>query len=287
MTLWEKITYEYNKGHSAIRQIIMVNVSMFILTVLVGVVAKIGGFQASDFLQYFYTPSNLGTLLMQPWSIVTGIFFHAGFWHIVGNMVLLYFLGNILEDFMSYRHVWSLFLWGGLAGVLLFVLGYNLMPEFHEAAKYKKLLGASGGVTAIVVAIGIYLPRYVIRPFGLFNVELRWVALLLVFRDLYLFPVTDNTGGFFAHIGGAILGAVYILQLQGKIRLPHLGINKMKMPKMKKVAVNETKFARKTTTTTKPKPNQEEIDAILDKISQSGYDSLSNDEKNILFKASE
>ncbi|MFT7230320.1 MAG: membrane associated rhomboid family serine protease [Bacteroidia bacterium] len=285
MTAWEKIKYEYNKGGSAIRQIIIVNLGVFVFTIFVGIIAKLSGFESGELLQYFYIPSNLGVLLIRPWSIVTNIFFHSGFWHILGNMVLLYFIGRILEGFMDAKNVWKIFLYGGLAGAALFVISYNVFPIFDEVKQYKKLLGASGGVTAILVATGLYLPRYQIRPFGLFNVEMRWVALLFVFRDLYLFPVSDNTGGLFAHIGGAIFGMLFILNLQGQIEFPTFTFDSIKTKKMKAV-VDERKVQDKRVFK-KYQPNQDEIDAILDKISQSGYDSLSKTEKDILFKASE
>lgn len=282
MTTWEKIQFEFNKGNSAIRQIIMINLGAFIFTVFVGVIARLSGFAPEELLTYFYIPSNLGKLIIRPWTLLTNIFFHAGFWHLLGNMILLYFIGRILEDFMDFKKIWKIFLYGGISGAMLFVISYNIFPVFNEVVGYKKLLGASGGVTAILVATGTFLPRYQIRPFGLFNVELRWVALFFVFRDLYMFPVSDNTGGLFAHIGGAIFGLIFILNLQGKITKPNLNQTSFFWDKKR-----DERMRGPIITDKKPKPNQDEIDAILDKISQSGYDSLSKNEKDILFKASE
>lgn len=282
MTTWEKIQFEFNKGNSAIRQIIMINLGAFIFTVFVGVIARLSGFAPEELLTYFYIPSNLGKLIIRPWTLLTNIFFHAGFWHLLGNMILLYFIGRILEDFMVFKKIWKIFLYGGISGAMLFVISYNIFPVFNEVVGYKKLLGASGGVTAILVATGTFLPRYQIRPFGLFNVELRWVALFFVFRDLYMFPVSDNTGGLFAHIGGAIFGLIFILNLQGKITKPNLNQTSFFWDKKR-----DERMRGPIITDKKPKPNQDEIDAILDKISQSGYDSLSKHEKDVLFKASE
>ncbi len=282
MSIWGKIQYEYHKENSAIRQIIMINLAAFIFTIFVGVIAKLSGFLPNDLLQYFYIPSNLGKLIIRPWTILTNIFFHAGFWHLLGNMILLYFIGRILEGFTSTLNVWKIFLYGGISGALLFVFSYNFFPLFSEVVAYKKLLGASGGVTAIIVAAGAYLPRYQIRPFGLFNVELRWVALFFVFRDLYMFPVSDNTGGLFAHIGGAVFGLLFIMNLQGKLPIAPITVKKPSFFQSKKKDERHFKPFNQ-----KQKPNQEEIDAILDKISQSGYDSLSKTEKDTLFKASE
>jgi membrane associated rhomboid family serine protease len=286
--IWDTIKYEFSKGDSAVRQIIMVNIGAFLVASLLKIVAWLGGASPGALLEYFYLPSNLATLIIRPWTIVTNVFFHAGFWHILWNMVLLYFLGRILEDFLDSRKIWKIFLYGGLLGGLLFVVSYNIFPIFGDQVQQAKLLGASGGVTAIIVATGVHLPYYQIRPFGLFNVQLRWVALFFVFRDLYTMPFNENAGGLFAHLGGALFGLLYILSLQGKISWPNFG--SFAKPKMQVFNGNPDERTYKKTTVRSfdaNKPNQEEIDAILDKISQSGYDSLSDHEKEVLFKASE
>lgn len=287
MDTWEKIKYEFNKGDSAVKQIIIVNLAVFIFTILVGVVATISGFHSEDLLQYFAVPSDIGRLLMRPWSLVTNIFLHSGFWHLLSNMLLLFFLGRILEDFLNTKQLWQIFLFGGLSGVLLYVLSFNALPIFAGVVSESTLRGASGGVTAIIVATGVFLPRYQIRPFNLFNIEMRWVALIFVFRDLYSFPNMQNLGGILAHLGGALFGLLYILNLQGKMSMPNLNWNTLKPAKMRKVELDEKEIKKNKPSVSKAKPNQDEIDAILDKISQSGYDSLSKSEKEILFKASE
>lgn len=285
MTFRDRISYEYKKGNSAIRQIILINVTVFLISLFIRIFATLAEANPDAVLRYFYLPSNLGVLLIRPWTIITNIFFHAsGIWHILINMLMLYFIGRILEDFMSRQKVWTIFLGGGILGGIFFVAASNIFPIFSGAVDRSVLLGASGGVTAIIVATGFHLPHYTVRPYNLFNIEMRWLAAILVLLDLINMPGSSNLGGLFAHLGGASFGALYILYLQGKINLPEIDWGS-KRSKMKTVYYDEAKR------TPKPKrksdPDQEEIDAILDKISQSGYDSLTEEEKEILFKASE
>jgi len=286
MTTWEKIKHHYYKEGSAIHQIVIISLAAFIFSTLLILAGKLGSFNEFALLKYFYLPSDFGTILIRPWSLITNIFFHSGVRHAIGNIFTLYFIGRILEDFIGNNKVWILFLVGGLSGGLLFVLGFNLFPVFSEYRKVAILLGASGGLAAIITATGFFLPNFEVRPFGLFNIKMKNVASLIMFVML-TYPIIDNNfGGFFAHLGGAIFGMLYILHLQGKIELPTFSFNKVVPSKMKKVVVDEEKIA-KDRAHKKHQPNQEEIDAILDKISQSGYDSLSKSEKEILFKASE
>ncbi len=284
MNFFDRISYEFNKGNSAIRQIILINISIFIVTLFARIIARLMEVDSNGLFSYFYLPSNLSVLMMRPWTIVTNIFFHAsGIWHILFNMLILYFIGRILQDFMSKGKIWTIFLGGGILGGLFFVIASNVFPTFSDVVDRSVLLGASGGVTAIIVATGLHLPHYVVRPYNLFNIEMRWLALILVGLDLLNMPDSNNLGGLFAHLGGAVFGLLYILNLQGKIELPSFDLFKPK--KMKTVHYDEAK--RKTKITRKADPDQEQIDAILDKISVSGYDSLTAEEKEILFKASE
>ena len=285
MNVWEKIKSEYSKGNSAIRQIIIINLGVFIFTILLGVFARLLVFDHKEVLSYFYLPSDLGTLISRPWSLITNIFFHDsnGIGHIFWNLITLYFIGRVLEDFLPPRKIWHIFFLGGLVGGVLFVMSYNLFPAFESSVATSKLLGASGGVTALIIAAGVHLPRYQVRLFGLFGVELRWIALVLFFGGLLSFPESDNAGGLIAHIGGAIVGALYILNLQGKIEFPKFEFKPRENVKMKKVPNSSSKPKKSDSL----KPDQQEVDAILDKISSSGYDSLTKGEKDLLFKASE
>jgi membrane associated rhomboid family serine protease len=288
MTIWDKIKYQFNNGDSAVRQIIIVNLAVFIFQILVGVVATLYKFESADFLQYFFLLSDVDKLLVRPWTLITNIFFHRDFTHILVNLIVLFMIGRILEGFMSSRKFWQIFFFGGIAGSLLYVFSYNFFPIFYESNTIGELVGCSGGVTAIIAATGVYLPRYEVRLFfSKFKVELRWVALVLIFRDLYAFPDSNNLGGLLAHLGGVIFGALYILNMQDRIKFPSINLDRLRPKMSKKITYEERKTKDKPTSTKKTKPNQQAVDAILDKISQSGYDSLTKTEKEILFKASE
>ncbi|MFY0645016.1 MAG: rhomboid family intramembrane serine protease [Bacteroidia bacterium] len=288
MSFTDRIKYEYTKGNSAIRQIIMINLGVFVISLLINLFGQLMQVNPANFFSYFYLPSDLGTLVLRPWTFLTNIFFHSmsSMWHILGNMIMLYFIGRILQDFLDRSKVWTIFLGGGLVGGLFFVVMANVFPLFSDVVSRMVLLGASGGVTAIIVATGVHLPYYEVRPFGVFRIQMRWLAAILVLLDLLNMPASANFGGLFAHLGGALFGALYILNLQGRINIPSFELPSFKRSKMKTVYRDEGKRQVRANLR-KSKPDQQQIDAILDKISQSGYDSLSQEEKEILFKASD
>ena len=288
MGFFDRISYEYTKGNSAIRQIIMINLGVFVLSLLVNLFGQLMQLNPSLLFSYFYLPSDLGTLVLRPWTFITNIFFHSmsSMWHILGNMLMLYFIGRILQDFLDKSKVWTIFLGGGLLGGLFFILMANIFPLFSDMVGRMVLFGASGGVTAIIVATGVHLPFYEVRPFGVFRIQMRWLAAILVLLDLLNMPASANFGGLFAHLGGAVFGGLYILNLQGRINIPSFDLPSFKRSKMRTVHRDESKRSVRSTAN-KPSPDQQQIDDILDKISQSGYDSLSQEEKEILFKASD
>jgi len=305
MTWWDRLKYEFDKNPSPVRKLIIVNVGIFILSYLfVFVVSQFvhpnGAEQAWTLVKnFFYTPSAFAKLLIKPWTLFTYMFFHAGFRHILGNMLMLYFIGRILSDFMNNRKFYTIYFGGGVAGALLFVLIYNLIPSLAGGAAESVLLGASGGVIAIVMATAVLVPNYELFLFGAFRVKMKWIAMYLVFLDIFFFN-SGNQGGHLAHIGGAIFGALFILREQGRISFDML--KNIRNPfKPKYTILDERQFVRekkretvKTASSSKSshhrasgKPHQEEIDAILDKINESGYSSLTKEEKELLFRASD
>jgi membrane associated rhomboid family serine protease len=286
MNILDEIKYTFNKSNNAIRKIILVNVAVFLLMGIIDLIVFFSGGAGRDMiaslLQYLMLPAALQTLIVQPWSIITYMFLHDGFFHILFNMLWLFWIGNLLHEYIGNRKVYEAYFGGGVFGGLLFIICYNIFPIFEAALPHAYSLGASAGVLSVVVATATLLPNYPINLLLFGEVKLKYIALFMVIIDIISIP-QSNAGGHIAHIGGALFGFLYIKYLyQDKHLLPSWIRNLF--VKKSKVKVHY----RSTYTKAEPadKPSQEEIDLILDKISKSGYDSLSKKEKEILFKAS-
>lgn len=285
MNLLDEIKYTFNKDNNAIRKIIIANVVVFLLCIIVNVFmffAAVGQEPVATALRYFELPANLGTLLMQPWSILTYMFLHdlASPLHILFNMLWLFWIGNILHEYVGNRKVYEAYFGGGLAGAILFLLSMNVFPVFANEVHYA--YGASAGVLGVVVATATLLPNYPIRLLLLGEVKLKYIALVSVLLDI-VGITQSNAGGHIAHIGGAIFGFVYIKYLYQDTYLLPAFIRNLFTKKSKMKVHYRTTYTKGETNS---KPSQEEVDLILDKISRSGYDSLSKKEKEQLFKAS-
>jgi membrane associated rhomboid family serine protease len=232
---------------------------------------------------YLAVPSNLKSLLYKPWTLFTYMFIHADFFHILFNMLWLYWIGKILEEYLNGKKITFLYIAGGLAGAVVYITCYNLFPAFAERAVISTAVGASGAVTAIIVATATLLPNHTISLLFLGPVRLVWIAIFYFIVD-FVSLLGPNAGGSLAHIGGAIFGFLFIKSLQkgNDWSNPFEEFFKPK-PTLKVVSTNYNapQKAQKTSI-----PDQDEIDKILDKISQTGYNNLTKKEKEILFNAS-
>ncbi|RYD91251.1 MAG: rhomboid family intramembrane serine protease [Sphingobacteriales bacterium] len=282
-TLWQDIQYKMLKSHSRLSLLIGINVIVFLgINVPATIEQLMRGFGNSSILNFTYEylvlPASVPTLARHFWTPFTYMFMHAGFFHILFNMLWLYWMGQIFEEYLGNKRTIGLYLFGGLAGGLLFVAAYNLIPAFTSvnAAASATVVGASASVMAIIIATATLLPNYTIQMFLIGPVKLKWLAIFYVLID-FISIAGANPGGEIAHLGGALMGFIYIKQLQrGNDWVG--GITKMFSPKPK-LKVVSTNFSPK-----KPAgiPQEEEIDRILDKISASGYDSLSKQERESL-----
>ena len=270
-------------------KLIAVNVAVYILNALVVFLFTLN---PNAIVQWFELPADFFDMFKQPWSLVTYSFFHGGFWHLFYNMLILFYAGRIFLNLFGNKTFINTYFLGVILGGLLFMLSYNVFPALMGTRS--SLIGASAGVTAVLIFVCAYMPNQEVRLF-FFNIKLWYIGAFIVIKDLVMLTTGQNAGGYIAHIGGALLGYYYARKLlQGQdigqgfaALLDSLG---SMFKKQEKKAPMKTVY-RKKGSTKKNSPDyekesrQRKIDAILDKISKSGYESLSKDEKDFLFKA--
>lgn len=249
---------------------------------------------AETILKWFAVPADPGKLLTRPWTIFSYMFLHYDFWHILFNMLWLYWFGRIFLEYLSEKQLLGVYLLGGLAGAALYIISFNVFPKFEGVYLRSIALGSSASVMAIVIAISVYVPNYRIHLFLLGPVKIIYIAIASVVLDILMIR-SGNSGGHLAHLGGAFLGYYYIQRLRkGKdlsnflLKLPKLNLSifkKQQRTKFRNIYTNPRPMTDVEYNANKME-YQKKIDAILDKISKSGYDSLSKEEKELLFKSS-
>ncbi len=223
-------------------------------------------------------PASLPALAYKFYTPFTYMFSQVDFFHLLFNMLTFYWFGRILEDFTTNKQFTFLYLAGGLAGALFFIAAYHTFPAFRDNIPFATLIGASASVSAIVFAAATLVPEFSINLLLIGPVKLKYLALAFALLD-FLSIGLSNPGGSISHLGGALLGFVYIKQLQA-------GNDWSKIFK-KRTRMKVIRPERRTKPNTSAAlPDQDVIDGILDKISKSGYESLSKQEKEQLFKAS-
>nr|WP_298927956.1 rhomboid family intramembrane serine protease [uncultured Allomuricauda sp.] len=278
---------QYNFAKFSIAEkLIALNVLVFILD---GLSLALLGNSVSE---WFELPKDFMEFFGQPWSIVTYSFFHAGLGHIFWNMIMLYFAGRIFLNLFDNQRFINVYFLGVIVGGMVFLLSYNIFPTLLNTNT--ALIGASAGVTAVLIFVCAYLPNQEVRII-FFNVKLWYVGAFFVLVDLIQIPYGGNVGGRLAHLGGALLGYIYARQLLNGNDIGS-GFTKFRdvivqlfQPKEKKGPL-KTVYKKKTSkgkgsADYDKQAHQRKIDAILDKISKSGYESLSKAEKDFLFKA--
>lgn len=257
-----------------------INVIIFIATSLIALVSFFSGSKINIYevvRTYLALPAAFSSFPDRFYTVVTYMFFHADFFHILFNMIALFWFGQIFMNFLKTRQFHFIFWAGGLAGALVYLLGLNLIPVFNDSLAGASVIGSSAAVMAIIAATATLVPNYGIFLMFLGEVKIKYLAIAYFILDI-LSLGSANAGGSFAHIGGAILGFVFIKGLQSGNDWSKIFEKKPKL----KVVKNEQPVK-------KPEfkgVSQKEVDEILDKISKSGYDKLTAIEKEKLFKAS-
>ena len=280
---WNQLMYRFKTLYIS-EKLIAINILCFVIPFLLQTVFYLFQLPSSSLLSWIQLSSDWQTLLFRPWTLVTYSFLHTGLFHLFWNMLLLYYSGQLILNLLPARIFSNVYFMGVVLGGLVFVTCYNLFPAFQGMRPY--MVGASAGVMAVFVCISTFTPNQEIR-FFFFNIPLKYLAIAFVILDIIQIP-NGNAGGHLAHLGGAYLGFIYARQLQqGKDMGYQWGVFWQRLgqwlkgkPKVKKVYKNPSYRAQK-----KQNVDQKKIDAILDKISKSGYDSLSKEEKDTLFRA--
>lgn len=288
-------------SRSILSRLILANIIVFILANLVSLYyylfqippdVSICGMAVSKFTYWFAVPSHTLLLLQKPWTLFTYMFLQENFFHLLFNMIMLYFGGILFLQFLGSKKLISTYVIGGLAGAAVYILAFNLFPAFNEVYKCSVALGASASVLAVLVAIAVYIPEYSVQLFLFGRIKLKYIVLILILIDI-LSIEKENPGGHIAHLGGALWGFAYILLMKKnrniyKIFNPIKSFLKIFFKPKPKLRV-EYKKERPLTDDKYNKAKaekQKKIDIILDKISKNGYASLSKEEKEFLFSAS-
>ena len=275
----------WSKENNALVKIILINVIIFIGASFIEVFLTLsgGGNLFKLIINKLMLPASFTSFIIQPWSLISYFFLHLNFTHILWNMLFLYWFGKIIQDNIGNNAVISLYVLGGIIGGLSYMALFNIIPYYENRISESLMLGASAGVFSIVAGSATLLPNYTFYLLFLGPVRIKYIALFYILLS-FLDVTGSNAGGEIAHLGGALIGYLFIRQLQNGINMGEGIINIINLFNRK-----ENKKERKETIINEEQKSdisQDEIDNILDKISESGYSSLSKKEKEKLFNAS-
>jgi membrane associated rhomboid family serine protease len=274
LTIFNDIKHAFNKAN-VVEKIIYINVALFLITVLF----------TKFSIQWLALPTSLSDFLYKPWTIVSYAFIHQRLFHILSNLLVLYYIGNLFLNFYTKKQFLNFYFLGMLVGGIVFLLNYYFLNKTGAP-----LAGASAAVTTIFVAIATKIPRYALHLRFIGSIELWVLAAIWVALSILQLAAVDN-GGAIAHVSGAVFGFVYAKQLEkgndiGKWFEKLLNyFTYLTKPKNNSPLKTVYKSQKKASTTDVSKTKQRKIDDILDKISKSGYESLTQEEKDFLFRA--
>ena len=292
MSILDEIKQSYKKG-SVLNKLIYINVGVFLALHILLIFLTLGnvverGAGVNSILYYLAIPADLLSLARRPWTVITYMFTHGELYHILFNLLILFWFGKFFILEFGLKKVLGIYLLGGLAGGALYVLFYNVFPAFSDVREVAVCTGASASIMAIVMAVAAYVPNRNMNIVLIGPVKILYVA-LFIFTMSTILDFTDNTGGKIAHIGGALVGFLFADSYKkGKSFMKGFdrfldSISGLFKPGKKKMKVSYKRPADDFEYNKQKADEQKEIDHILDKISKGGYDSLSKSEKEKLF----
>ena len=280
MELIDKIRYNF-KNLDILQKIILIMIIFFVIPYIVNTFLFLFNFNEFSVINLFDVSPDLIDLLSKPWSLITYGFFHSDLWHLIGNMIIFYLSGSVVLNLFGSERLIKIFILGILYGSLAYLISYNLFPAFNNIKS--SMIGSSAGVMAVFIFLASYNPNYSFRILNL-NVKILYIASFLVLLDIIQIP-GGNSGGHIAHLGGAFLGYFYHKKMIQGDNYGNWIIDLYNFIFKRKVKFKKRTYSNKTSVSVKDAATQKKIDLILDKISKSGYDSLTKGEKETLFKA--
>ncbi|MCB0805847.1 MAG: rhomboid family intramembrane serine protease [Bacteroidales bacterium] len=285
------------RNNNMLVRLILINVAVWLAIMVLDTILDLFNSNfSSEMVHWLAVPASVERLITRPWTLFTYMFLHLDFWHILFNMLWLFWFGRIFLEYLSEKQLLTTYLIGGLAGAVFYIISFNIFPKFQNAYLESMALGASASVMAIVVAISFYVPNYRIYLLFLGPVKIYYIAIFSIILDILMIR-SENSGGHLAHLGGAMWGFFYIYMLRNGTdivnwfnRLPKINLKAGNNRKKNKSHFKNVYTAGRPVSdedyNRHKKMNQEKIDTILDKISKSGYNSLTKEEKEMLFRSS-
>ncbi len=301
-SFWDNLKNAFTRRDNSLYKLMAINLIAFFILLISRVVLTLSGFGAvyKEGLKWIMMPASLPTLAKQPWSILTYFFLHEGPFHILFNLLFLYYFGLLIHQYLGSRKLANLYILGGVFGAGFYLLMYNIAPYFSGAVDTSFMLGASAGVFAVVVGAATLAPQttFVLLLFG--PVKIVYIAAFYVLLS-FASSIGENAGGEIAHLGGAMLGFGYIFLLRKgwdlgipiqKVGLFFENLFRKRAPKVSYRRATSTATGSRSTKSeqmqagAKDALSQEEVDKILDKIAEKGYEGLTKEEKRKLFEYS-
>ena len=280
MSFINTLKNKYKTG-TIIEKLIYLNIAIFLLTLLITVFQGLYKGEQNFLVEWFSLDNNLDAFLTKPWSIISYGFLHADFIHLIFNMITLYFIGNLFIQYFTEKQALTFYILGTLFGGFLYVISQNYFPLFEGINT--TLVGASAGISAIFIGIATYMPHYQIKIRFIGFIKFWHLAAIWLAFDL-VGLIGTNAGGSFSHLGGSLFGYLYVQQASNKKTNISTIFSSFFKRKEKPLKTVHKSAKRKQKTVKNSNQNQEKIDVILDKISKSGYDTLTKTEKEFLFK---
>jgi membrane associated rhomboid family serine protease len=294
VSIFDDFRHAWNSPNNGLIQLIIVNIAVFVALGVLYVITTLTGIEPVFLwvFRQFTIPAPITEFLTRPWTLITYSFAHSltNPLHIIMNLLVLYWFGRVFTEYLGSRRLINLYILGAIAGALTYLLAYNIIPFYAKRAEvFSGMVGASAAVFAISVAIATHLPdhRFFLLFFG--PVKIKYLVAIYIFFS-FLGSIGQNAGGNLAHLGGALMGYLYAVQLRRGHEwgtfVMRIGdfVKALFRPRPKIKVSHRNRPAGRASHNTNVA--QEEIDAILDKIAERGYESLSAEEKQKLFNAS-